>query len=67
MLQKGKFVVRLKSGNPGVFGRLYEEMEFLFRNNIPFEVVPGVSSVNAAPVSSNIPLTHPELVLVLFV
>lgn len=57
---KGKVVVRLKGGDPGVFGRLYEEMEFLFRNNIPFEVVPGVSSVNAAPVNSNIPLTHPE-------
>ncbi|WP_290596309.1 MULTISPECIES: uroporphyrinogen-III C-methyltransferase [unclassified Archaeoglobus] len=57
---EGKVVVRLKGGDPGVFGRLAEEMEFLFNNNIPFEVVPGVSSVNAAPVSSNIPLTHPE-------
>jgi len=57
---EGKVVVRLKGGDPGVFGRLAEEMEFLFQNNIPFEVVPGVSSVNAAPVYSNIPLTHPE-------
>lgn len=57
---EGKIVVRLKGGDPGVFGRLAEEMEFLFNNNIPFEVIPGVSSVNAAPVISNIPLTHPE-------
>lgn len=59
-VEEGKIVVRLKGGDPAVFGRLIEEMEFLSRNNIPFEVVPGVSSVNAAPACSNISLTHPE-------
>uniref|UniRef100_A0A7C3M951 uroporphyrinogen-III C-methyltransferase n=1 Tax=Archaeoglobus fulgidus TaxID=2234 RepID=A0A7C3M951_ARCFL len=58
--EEGKKVVRLKGGDPGIFGRMAEEIEFLAENNIPFEVVPGVSSVNGAPVSSGIPLTHPE-------
>ncbi|WP_202320148.1 uroporphyrinogen-III C-methyltransferase [Archaeoglobus neptunius] len=57
---EGKTIVRLKGGDPGVFGRLMEEMEFLHRHSIPFEVVPGVSSVNGAPACSNISLTHPE-------
>lgn len=57
--EEGKKVVRLKGGDPGVFGRMAEEIEFLVKNDIPFEVVPGVSSVNGAPVSSGIPLTHP--------
>jgi uroporphyrin-III C-methyltransferase len=58
--EEGKVVVRLKGGDPGIFGRMAEEIEFLAKNNIPFEVVPGVSSVNGAPVSSGIPLTHHE-------
>ncbi len=58
--EEGKKVVRLKGGDPGVFGRMAEEIGFLVENNIPFEFIPGVSSVNGAPVSSGIPLTHPE-------
>lgn len=58
--EEGKKVVRLKGGDPGIFGRMAGEIEFLAENGIPFEVVPGVSSVNAAPVCSGIPLTHPE-------
>ena len=48
----------MKGGDPGIFGRMAEEIGFLVENNIPFEVVPGVSSVNGAPVCSGIPLTH---------
>jgi len=58
--EEGKKVLRLKGGDPTVFGRLWEEIEFLKANGIPFEVVPGVSSVNGVPACANIPLTHPE-------
>ncbi len=59
--EEGKTVVRLKGGDPGIFGRLADEMSFLTSNGIPFEVVPGVSSVNGVPGCARIPLTHPEL------
>lgn len=55
--QKGKKVVRLKGGDPFVFGRGGEEAEALAKNNISFEVVPGVSSVTAAPAYAGIPVT----------
>lgn len=58
--EEGKKVLRLKGGDPTIFGRLWEEIEFLKENRIPFEIVPGVSSVNGAPACANIPLTHPE-------
>ncbi|RLI83408.1 uroporphyrinogen-III C-methyltransferase [Archaeoglobales archaeon] len=58
--ERGKTVVRLKGGDPLIFGRLAEEIEFLIKNGIPFEVIPGVSSVNGVPAYANIPLTHPE-------
>src|SRR5208337_4324730 len=54
----GKTVVRLKGGDPFVFGRGGEEAEALAAEGIEFEVVPGVSSVIAAPASAGIPLTH---------
>jgi len=57
----GKVVVRLKGGDPFVFGRGGMEAEFLSKHNIPFEVIPGLSSVNAVPTSAGIPLTHPNL------
>jgi len=54
----GKCVVRLKGGDPYIFGRGGEEAEALATAKIPFEVVPGVSSVVAAPNYAGIPLTH---------
>ncbi|MCW4009209.1 MAG: uroporphyrinogen-III C-methyltransferase [Candidatus Bathyarchaeota archaeon] len=54
----GENVVRLKGGDPFIFGRGGEEAEALADNNIEFEVVPGVSSAVAAPMYAGIPLTH---------
>jgi uroporphyrinogen III methyltransferase / synthase len=54
----GKCVVRLKGGDPYIFGRGGEEAEALAAAKIPFEVVPGVSSITAAPNYAGIPLTH---------
>jgi uroporphyrin-III C-methyltransferase len=51
-------VVRLKSGDPLVFGRGGEELEFLTRHGFEVEVVPGVSAVTAAPALAGIPLTY---------
>ncbi|HEY4415669.1 MAG TPA: uroporphyrinogen-III C-methyltransferase [Verrucomicrobiae bacterium] len=56
--REGKLVVRLKGGDPYIFGRGGEEAEALAAAKIPFEVVPGVSSVVAAPNYAGIPLTH---------
>ena len=56
--REGKTVVRLKGGDPYIFGRGGEEAEELVAAKIPFEVVPGVSSVMAAPNYAGIPLTH---------
>src|SRR5437588_6873141 len=56
--REGKCVVRLKGGDPYIFGRGGEEAEELANAKIPFEVVPGVSSFVAAPNYAGIPLTH---------
>jgi len=58
--REGKIVVRLKGGDPYTFGRGGEEAEELSAAKIPFEIVPGVSSVMAAPNYAGIPLTHRE-------
>src|SRR5881398_2276098 len=54
----GKSVVRLKGGDPYVFGRGGEEAEELADANVPFEVIPGVSSFVAVPNYAGVPLTH---------
>ncbi len=56
--REGKMVVRLKGGDPFLFGRGGEEAEYLAEHSIPFEVIPGVSSALAAPLSAGIAITH---------
>lgn len=56
--QEGKRVVRLKGGDPFVFGRGGEEALYLAREGIEVEVIPGVSSALAVPALAGIPLTH---------
>lgn len=59
--QQGKQVVRLKSGDPFIFGRSSEEIQALIAAGCLFEVVPGISSALAAPLLAGIPLTDPVL------
>ena len=56
--QAGKRVVRLKSGDPGVFGRLEEELTEVRAAGIDHEIIPGVPSANAAAAAAGIPLTR---------
>ncbi|QLD88946.1 uroporphyrinogen-III C-methyltransferase [Natronomonas salina] len=58
LAEEGKTVVRLKGGDPFVFGRGGEEAEHLAANEIPFEYVPGITSAVAGPGVAGIPVTH---------
>ena len=58
--REGKTVVRLKGGDPYLFGRGAEELEAVAREGIPFRVIPGVTSALAVPAYAGIPVTHRE-------
>lgn len=61
LAESGMQVLRLKSGDPMIFGRAGEEIEALRHANIPCEVIPGVTSAFGAAASAEIPLTHRRL------
>ncbi|MEJ2200963.1 MAG: uroporphyrinogen-III C-methyltransferase [Desulfuromonadaceae bacterium] len=60
LARQGRNVVRLKGGDPTIFGRGGEEARALFKAGIPFEIVPGVSCVAAVPAYAGIPITDRE-------
>lgn len=59
--REGNTVIRLKGGDPFLFGRGGEEAEYLVEHGVPFEVIPGVCSALSAPLSAGIAVTHRDL------
>ncbi|MBE9918115.1 uroporphyrinogen-III C-methyltransferase [Paenibacillus donghaensis] len=60
LAMEGSTVVRLKGGDPVIFGRVGEEAALLKKHGIPYEIVPGVTAATAVPAYAGIPVTHRE-------
>ncbi|MFM9280128.1 uroporphyrinogen-III C-methyltransferase [Paenibacillus jiagnxiensis] len=58
---EGKTVIRLKGGDPTIFGRVGEEAELLRQHGIPYEIVPGITSAISVPAYAGIPVTHRDM------
>lgn len=60
-VQKGKSVARVHTGDPAIYGAIFEQMKELKKRNVDYEIIPGVSSVFAAAATAQVELTVPEL------